>query len=374
MESHALHGDGIYYESGDKLCVSLYTPSTAEWKSAGVKLEVATDMPIRETATIKVTPQSPKRFTLALRRPFWAGNGFSIKVNGSAIKALDPASSFVEIARTWEAADTVELVIPKTFRKEALAGNPNRLALMWGPLVLAGDLGPALTFQQAREPKPEVPVLVASAQSVANWLKPVAGKPGVFRTTGVGLKREIDFIPFYQLPRRRYAVYWDMYTAAEWTKREAEYRTREEKQKKLEAATIGFAQPGQMQAERDSNQQGEGSSPVQVENRFGRTATKWFSFDIPVDPAHPTTLIVTYSNENRGPSACDVLVDGRKIGEQTGLRRSPEQEILFFDVEYRIPADLVADKKKVTVRWESANGRSTPSVFGIRIVRSDVER
>ena len=43
---------------------------------------------------------------------------------------------------------------------------------------------------------------------------------------------------------------------------------------------------------------------------------------------------------------CDVLVDGKKVGEQTGARRSPEQEIRFFDVEYPIPADLVADKRK----------------------------
>jgi hypothetical protein len=142
----------------------------------------------------------------------------------------------------------------------------------------------------------------------------------------------------------------------------------------LEAATIGFAQTGQMQAERDSNQQGEGSSPVRVEERFGRSATSWFSLDLPVDPARPLTLIVTYSNENRGASSCDVLVDGKKVGEQTGLRRSPEQEIRFFDIEYKLAADLLADKKKVTVRFEATGGRPTPSVFAIRTVRSDMER
>jgi hypothetical protein len=85
-------------------------------------------------------------------------------------------------------------------------------------------------------------------------------------------------------------------------------------------------------------------------------------------------LIVTYSNENRGPSACDVLVDGKRVGEQTGSRRSPEQQVSFFDAEYRIPVDLIAGKTKVTVRFEAANGTSTPSVFGVRIVRSDMER
>ena len=370
MESHALHADGLYYESRDKLWVNIYAPSKAEWKSAGVRLDVATDMPIGESVTINVTPQAAKKFTLALRRPYWAGNGFSIRINGTAVKTAAPPGSYAEVERTWKAGDKVELVMPKTLRKEALAGNPNRFAVMWGPLVLAGDLGPAASGRTAG---PEVPILVAPEQPVANWLKPVAGKPGTYRTTGVGLKQEIDFVPFYQLPRRRYAVYWDMYSPAEWTKRESDYRAVEARQKKLEAATVAFAQPGQMQAERDANQQGDSSAPVRVEDRNGRAATKWFSYDLPVDRAHPLTLVVTYSNENRGASACDVLVDGQKVGEQAGLRRSPEQQIRFFDVEYPIPADLIANKSKVTVRFEAANGRSTPSVFGIRILRSDME-
>jgi hypothetical protein len=165
-----------------------------------------------------------------------------------------------------------------------------------------------------------------------------------------------------------------MYAPAEWTKKETEFRAREEKQKKLDAATVGFAQPGQMQAERDFNQQGEGSAPVRTEGHFGRSAAKWFSFDLPVDPSHPLTLMVTYSNDNGGQSACDVLVDGKKVGERTGARRSPEQVIQFSDAEYAIPADLVAGKKKVTVRFEVTGGRSTPAVYGIRIVRSDMER
>jgi len=58
------------------------------------------------------------------------------------MKTVAAAGSYVEIARTWKAGDKVELVMPKTLRKEALADNPNRFAVMWGPLVLAGDLGP----------------------------------------------------------------------------------------------------------------------------------------------------------------------------------------------------------------------------------------
>ena len=375
MESHALHGFGIYYESGDKLWVSLYAPSTAEWQTEGVKLEMNTDFPTGQSASLKVTPKSPKKFTLALRRPYWAGAGFSIKVNGQALKDLPKADSYVEITRTWKKGDTVELVLPKTLRTEPLPDNPNRLALMWGPLVLAGDMGPEKERRERRTANADqAPVFVAAAQPVENWLKPVAGKPGTFLTTGVGLATDITFVPFYQLPRRRYAIYWDMFTPQEWQKKSQAYAAEQEKQKKLEASTVAFAQPGQMQTERDFNQQGEDTSPVQLEERYGRRGTKWFSFDLPVDTAHPMSLVVTFSNDARRKGSFDILVDGKKIGEQATERRSPEQDVRFFDVEYGIPAELIQGKQKVTARFEAATGNEISGVFGIRVVRADAER
>src|SRR4029077_963583 len=75
MESHALHAYGIYYESGDKLWVSLYAPTVANWKTAGVQAEMTTDFPAGEHASLKITatPGTAKKFTLALRRPYWVG-------------------------------------------------------------------------------------------------------------------------------------------------------------------------------------------------------------------------------------------------------------------------------------------------------------
>ena len=45
MESHALHGYGLYYESGDRLWVNLYAPSTVEWRTAGATIEMQTGFP-----------------------------------------------------------------------------------------------------------------------------------------------------------------------------------------------------------------------------------------------------------------------------------------------------------------------------------------
>jgi DUF1680 family protein len=68
MESHGLHGDGIYYESGDRLWVNLYVPSTANWKSADVSVAMDTSFPEGESALLKLTLPKPK-ISLALRRP-----------------------------------------------------------------------------------------------------------------------------------------------------------------------------------------------------------------------------------------------------------------------------------------------------------------
>ena len=378
MESHALHGFGIYYESGNKFWVSLYAPSTANWEAAGVEFVMNTDFPLGQSASLKVISKSPRKFTLALRRPYWAGAGFSVKVNGHSLEHVSNPDSYVEIDRTWKSGDTVELVLPKTLRKEPLADNPNRFAVMWGPLALAGDLGKEVEWEKRRQAgvnvPPPAPVFVAAEQPVENWLKPVSGKPGTFRTSGVGLTTDIDFVPFYELPRRRYAIYWDMFTPQEWQKKSEEYAADQEKKKKLDAATVAFAQPGQMQTERDFNQQGEDTSPVQLEGRFGRQGRKWFSFDLPVDSSHPMVLIVTYSNSGFRKSSFDVLVEGKKVGEQTSPRRSPEQEVRFFDVEYAIPAELLKDKTKVSVRFEAADGNVISGVYGIRMVRGDAER
>lgn len=375
MESHALHAYGIYFEEGDKLWVSLYAPTTVDWRSHDTKLEMQTGFPLGDNATLKIVSGDAKKFTLELRRPYWAGEGFTVKVNGQPLTSLPKPDSYVEITRTWKPGDSVSLELPKRLHTDPLPDDNNRIAVLWGPLVLAGDLGPEIKYgrhsDEQPQPLPDAPALVAPEELVSKWLRPVAGDPGTFRTTNVGLKTDITFKPFYELSERRYAIYWDMFTPAEWKVKEADYKAEQEKEKKLQAATVAFAQPGQMQSERDYAEQGEDTKPLQIEGHYGRAAQKWFSFDLPVESNHPMKLIVTFSNEAWKPATVNVLVDGKKVGEQHIDHKSPEQPLKFSDVAYELPPDLVKDKKKVTVRFEGENGSGVPGIFGIRMVRGD---
>ncbi|HEY8459605.1 MAG TPA: DUF6805 domain-containing protein, partial [Blastocatellia bacterium] len=205
------------------------------------------------------------------------------------------------------------------------------------------------------------------------WIKAVTDRPGNFRTAGVGREQDVDLAPFYRLHRRVYSIYFDLFTPAEWEKKAAEALAAQERLRKLEAATVAFVdQPGEAHSERDFNQRGEDTRPVRVGGRSGRSARKWFSFDLPVDSAHPLKLIVTYHGEERATRTFEILVDGVRIGEQRVERHRPgSPSKSFFDVDYAIPAELVKGKQKVTARFQATGGNETAGVFGVRIVRAD---
>jgi hypothetical protein len=327
-----------------------------------------TSFPEGESAALSLALQAPREFTLALRRPPWAGEGFKVNVNGEEIAELPKPGSYVELKRTWKDGDRVSLVLPKTLRLERLPDNTNRAAILWGPLVLAGDLGPESILRGRNRNPNAAPVFVAAGLPVADWLTPVPDKPGHFRSREVGRESDVDLLPFYQLHRRSYAVYWDLFTPAEWEKKAAEIAAERERQHKLELATVGFAQPGEMQPERDFNMQGEETSTDRVMGRPARRGRKWFSFDLPVDPSHPMGLVVSYYSDEWRKRTFNILVEGQKVGEQSIEKGGP---VRFFDVQYAVPAALVQGKQKVTVRFEATNTNEIAAVFGIRMIRTD---
>lgn len=378
MESHALHGFGLYYASPDRLWVNLYAPSTADWADAGVKLTMDTTFPEGDAATLKLTVGAPKAFTIAMRRPRWAGQGFTVKVNGALVAevSLPGPGSYVDLKRTWKTGDTVELALPKALHLEPLVDNPRRTAIMWGPLVLAGDFGP----EPARGiPRPtggeggtqarvqvDVPALVPASRNPADWLTADMGTPRSFTTAATAGGKTVQMVPFYRLHRHLYAAYFDLYTPSDWEKKSADVAAERAGVRQLEAATVAYVQPGEMQPERDFNQQGENTSVARLGQRTGRTGRGWFSFDVPVDAARSNALVVTYHADSRRPRSFDILVDGQPLAQERFEIASDDR---FVDREYALPATVLSGKQKVTVRFQATSGNDIAAVFGLRVVR-----
>jgi len=177
-------------------------------------------------------------------------------------------------------------------------------------------------------------------------------------------------MPFFRLHRRAYSVYFDIFSELGWEEKKSGYIAEQERQHALERVTVAYAQPGEMQPERDFNYQGpENARITQVEGRPGRRGGSWLSFDLPVESESPMALVVTYySGERSVRTSFDILVDGQHLSHQEVIRSYPQR---FFDVEYAIDASFIKGKEKVTVRFEAEEGSSVTSVFGIRMIRKD---
>jgi DUF1680 family protein len=389
MESHALHGDGVYYETPDQLWVTLYVPSTARWDAADADVAMETDFPLGDSASFTLKLEKPRELTVSFRRPSWAGQGFEIQVNGEPVIAAAAPGSFVDVKRTWKSGDRVTLTLPKTLHSEPLPDNSRRIAVMWGPLVLAGDLaggnpnengddddnqGQRRRRRRGGRGAGDPPSFLAADMPVDKWLARTStgDEPPRFRSQEVGRSRDIEFVPFYLLHRRSYMAYVDLFTPPEWEQRSKELAAERARQRRLEIATVAFAQPGEMQPERDFQYQGDRARPLRTEGRAGRVGEGWFSFSLPVESGEPMTLVATYYSgdwRQRTKSEFAILVDDKPLAE---VKLEPSSPNRFYDVEYPIPADLTADKERITVRFEAKPDRQAGPVFGVRLIRGQL--
>ena len=139
VENHVKYQEAAYFVNDSTIWVALYLPTTAQWKEKGVVLKQACEWPA-EKSIIRLTKGKAK-FAMKLRVPYWATEGFDIKLNGKSIASHYQPSSYVEIpARRWSTKDVVEVMMP--FTKHIDFG-PDKVdgywlgALMQGPLVMA---------------------------------------------------------------------------------------------------------------------------------------------------------------------------------------------------------------------------------------------
>lgn len=139
VESHVKYQEAAYFVNDNTIWIALYLPTTAQWKEKGVTLKQECLWPAEKT-TIHLT-KGKARFAVRLRVPYWATEGFDIKLNNKSIATHYQPSSYVEIPiRRWTTKDVIEVTMP--FTKHIDFG-PDKVdgywlgAFMQGPLVMA---------------------------------------------------------------------------------------------------------------------------------------------------------------------------------------------------------------------------------------------
>jgi len=363
MENHARYGEFIYFHTDDELLVNLFIPSELNWNEKGVRVRLETEFPESKLIRLTLSCDKPTELTISVRCPSWLAGLPEAKLNGTTLPVSARPGSYLSIRRTWQTGDTLEIQLPMGFWLEPILDNPGRSAILYGPIVLAGDLG------QIDQAEPLlIPAFVTHGRNPSDWIEVASKKPLTLRTKGVGRPQDVTLVPFYAMHHRRYTVYWDFLTEEQWKQREAEWKAEQERLRELEQRTVDFVAIGDEQSEREHNFQGERTASGNFGTRRWRHATDggWFSYDLKVDPNQPMELVVTYWGSDAGARVFDILVDGKVIATQRLQRNKPGQ---FFDVTYTIPIELTKGKEKVTIRFQAHPKCIAGGVFGVRMVR-----
>jgi DUF1680 family protein len=375
MENHSKYPDTIYFQGDDALWVNLFVASELTWREKGVRVRQDTRYPEQDNATLTFTAEKPVKLAVNVRWPSWAVDGIAVAVNGEAEKTSGKPGSYVTVTREWKTGDTLAVRLPMRLHTEAMPDNPNVLAILYGPILLAGDLGKE-GLDQARRygpsapqvnriPPVTVPVLVTDADKLLAAIGPVTDRPLTFRTNGIGQPHDVTLVPLARASDVRYDVYWTRYSPAEWDKKKTELAAAAKRRRELATATVDSVDPGSDESEKSHDLQQASSTQPYFEGRRGREARGgWFGYALSVAPGKPMTLVCAYRGSEGRRRVFDVLVDGEKLKTEN----LPYHPTELLDYEYPIPAALTAGKTRIVVKFQSQADASTAAVFDVRIV------
>lgn len=221
FESHAKYAESIYFHSNNELLVNLFIPSVIDWEEKGLRLTQTTAFPDEEITRFNIDRAPEGTLAISLRYPSWSGKP-EITVNGKRVKVTGKPSSYITISRRWKAGDVIEARYPMSLRVETTPDNAGKGALMYGPVLLAGNMG----TEGMTAPAPFSDPTVRNDYYTYNYHVP-ANLPTTLsldpRMPGNSVKRTgralrfrsaegHELLPLYDANRMRYVVYWDLKT------------------------------------------------------------------------------------------------------------------------------------------------------------------
>jgi len=367
MENHSKYAANIYFHNSDVLYVSQFIASELNWKEKGVTVKQSTLYPEEQGTRFEIETEKSTEFTLKIRHPYWLSAGeLKVFVNGKKVSVKQDPESFYDISRTWNTGDIVKVEMPFSLRLESMPDNSNRVAVMFGPIVLAADLG-EIENPNANDAS-FVPVIISETRNPEKWLVPVSGNVNTFKSVGVGRPRDVVFRPFYGIYDRRYSVYLDLFDQEKWKEHQADLKAEQEEKKKLENMTYDFLQPGDEQSEDNHDFKGLRTYIKDFKNRKAIVAGRggWLSFDLKTIKGEPMSLVVEYWGGFTGSKTFDILVNDKKIAtEDIAGKRDGK----FIDVHYEIPGELTKDNGKLNFTFKPHPGSRGGPIFKARTIK-----
>lgn len=347
MENFSKLNDSIYYKDENSIYVIRYTSSQVKWAEKGITVTQKQELP-RITFTVSGSAQAD----IVLRIPDWCGGEPTVKINGNDVD-IKVEKGFIRLSEKWQDGDVIEYNLPMGIEVHGLQDNENTVAFKYGPWVLSANLGNADMKTATTGVDVTVPLLDSSISdtitvkeaTIEEWLNNI-GKNLIRQGEELsfvlkGTDRELIFSPHYMQYKNRYGIYFRMADA------DTEVKINEaDKYTVIDSFPVG-------------NDQYEFSHKLVSElsgsgNHLGlifRHAEPggFFSYDMAVDKDVQNFLCVKYFSGDAG-RCFKIFVDGELLEDVKLENVNPGA---FYDVYYKIPEEMTADKEKITVTFKA---------------------
>ena len=218
-EEFAKFTDTIYFHRGDELLVNHFIPSELSWKERGLTVRQTTSFPAEPSTQLAIQVAQPHIRAIWIRIPHWTHGAAEVKINGRPLEAMAEPGSYLELRRTWRDGDRIDLTLPMELHLEELPGDASTVAALYGPLVLAGDLGPGpaagpdkilhgrgTTPQKVQPPIPLPSVKRKPDADGADWVSVESARD--LRFSASAQDKSYQLMPMYRIQDQRYTVYW----------------------------------------------------------------------------------------------------------------------------------------------------------------------
>ena len=414
MENHSKYGHFIYTHDGtSKLYVNLFTASQLD--NSDFKLKQETTFPFTSTSTLTV--QKAGTYTIAIRHPWWAADGYAIAINGVAqsISVAKGTASYVEINRTWSTDDVITVTLPMELRYTPCPNYTDYISFQYGPVLLAAQTSTNeaeeaatkhLTYEASLQNEyghegrmDHAPSSRASAKSLITAPLLIGnrdGESGVLSKISVSDLSRLQFTldascegaegytwtnltlqPFYQIHHARYSCYWYQQTAENYAN--SAMAAEEAANAAIADRTLDFVATGEQQSEAGHFTTYASSNTGVYNNEYYRDAATggYIQYTLGYEgEAIESDLSIlcrfTQADANRKAT---LYVDGVAIANIHSLAAfNGTVANGFYNVEFPIPAHLMRDannnvKKSFVVRLAADKDGLAPGLYYIRLMK-----
>lgn len=220
VQAQTLYNSLIYFEESDRLIISQYIPSESKWNINSTTINVVQTINMKyyndlaffderdesqmSRWSLKFLINAEKRevFTLSFRVPKWVKDKPALTINNQKVDEVKIEDGYINISKEWS-QDEILLYFPSRLEASSLPDLPDTLAIMEGPIVLAGICDGERELLCDKDKLNEVLIpQYEHTYSIFPW------KQGSYKT--LNQPQNINLIPLYDVTDEKYTVYFNV--------------------------------------------------------------------------------------------------------------------------------------------------------------------